>query len=346
MNGIDTENIYINIRSTIERMKGKIISKNLFLNKMKTNSKKKKEQIDYLKATNLFPSNNKNWTFTKFSTYKNNFLTECPYNSSDEKENFIKSELDQSSHIDITNTIYDLNQCINYSKLNNFIKAEIELEGESKFWIFLHCDEKNYNNKTAVFILSRDISYRSFISLGTFIEKSEITNLNNNQNLKAENKFEFIEFKKQELIEENTIKEKEEKYIKLLKEQNNDKNIRDIYERKSFYEINIIDDGYKIIFKVKLNNGEYINEIIGDFFSPVFENVNEINNDENENELDNIINLNIKDKDTSNSYPGYKIRIAGSGEKCTVVYFENELNLKNQKFEFNRDNDCQCCEIF
>ena len=188
-----------------------------------------------------------NFNFCFSFTYKNNFLTECPYNSSDEKENFIKSELDQSSHIDITNTIYDLNQCINYSKLNNFIKAEIELEGESKFWIFLHCDEKNYNNKTAVFILSRDISYRSFISLGTFIEKSEIINSNNNKNLKAENKFEFIEFKKQELIEENSIKEKEEKYIKLLKGQNNDKNIREIYERKSFYEINA-----KLIVKISI----------------------------------------------------------------------------------------------
>ena len=87
-----------------------------------------------------------------------------------------------------------------------------------------------------------------------------------------------------------------------------------------------------------------MNEIIGDFFLPVFENVNEKNN--NENELDKIISLNIKDKDTLNSYPGYIIRIAGSGEKCTVVYFENELNLKNQKFELYRNNDCQCCEIF
>ena len=85
MKGIDTENIYINLIATIKRMKGKIISKNLFLNKIESKSKKKKEQIEYLKATNLFSSNNTNWTFTKFSTYKNNFLIECPHNSSEEK---------------------------------------------------------------------------------------------------------------------------------------------------------------------------------------------------------------------------------------------------------------------
>ena len=342
MKGIDTENIYINLIATIKRMKGKIISKNLFLNKIESKSKKKKEQIEYLKATNLFSSNNTNWTFTKFSTYKNNFLIECPHNSSEEKQNFRQNDFEQNSYIDITNTIYNLNQFVNYSKLNNLIKAQIELEGESKFWLFLHCQGKDYNEKTAVFILSRDKCYRSFITLGTFIEKSEINNINNYKNVEEE-KYEFVEFKKQELIEENTIKEKEEKYKKLRKEQEISE-YNDNYERKSFYEINIFDDGYKIICKIKLNNGGYINEIIGDFFLPVFENVNEKNN--NENELDKIISLNIKDKDTLNSYPGYIIRIAGSGEKCTVVYFENELNLKNQKFELYRNNDCQCCEIF
>ena len=90
-----------------------------------------------------------------------------------------------------------MNQFVNYSKLNNIIKAQIELEGESKFWLFLHCQGKDYNDKTAVFILSRDKCYRSFISLGTFIEKSEINNINNYKNVEEE-KYEFVEFKKQD----------------------------------------------------------------------------------------------------------------------------------------------------
>jgi hypothetical protein len=182
----------------------------------------------------------------------------------------------------------------------------------------LHCDDKNYNNKTAVIIITREYYNRNFISLGTFIEKNEINKNNkNNFNILSDDKtYEFIEFRKHELIVEEDIKEKKEKQKKLIEEINIKENDEDIFEEKNIYEINIIDDGDKIECKIKLNNGEYINEIYGDFFFPVFENINENNN---ENELDNIINLNVKEKDSLNSYSGYKIRFAGSGEKCTVI---------------------------
>ena len=350
MNGIDTENLFISMKLSIERIKEKIISKNITLRKNELKSKIKKEQIEYLKTTTIFPKNNQDWVYSKFSTYLNNFNTECPKISKEKELNFITPEQNQKSDIDITNYIYQLNQSINYYKLNNIINAKIELKEESKFWIFLHCDDKSYNNKTAVIIIAREYYNRNFISLGTFIEKNEINkNNNNNKNnfniLSDDKTYEFIEFRKQELIVEEDIKEKKEKQKKLSEEINIKENDEDIFEEKSIYEINIIDDGDKIECKIKLNNGEYINEIYGDFFFPVFENINENNN--NENELDNIINLNVKEKESLNSNSGYKIRIAGSGEKCTVIYFENELNLKNQKFEFhNRENDCQCCEIF
>jgi len=347
MNGIDLENLFINMKISIERAKEKIIAKNISIKKAELKSKIKRDKIEYLKTTTVFPKNNKDWIYTKFSTYLNKFNIEYPKISKKKEQNFIRNEQNQNSDIDITKYIYQLNQSINYSKLNNIIKAEIELKDESKFWIFLHCNERNYNNKTAVIIIAREYYNRSFISLGTFVEKNEINKENNNKNnfniLNDEKKYEFIEFKKQELIEENTVKEKIEKHKKLKDELNIKEKEEDIQEQKSIYEIYIYDDGDKIICKIKLNNGEYINEIYGDFFFPVFEN----NENNNENDLDDIINLNVKEKDSLNSYSGYKIRFAGSGEKCTVIYFENELNLKNQKFEINnRDNDCQCCEIF
>ena len=352
MNGIDSENIYINIKTTTERLKEKIISKNLIINKVESKSNTKKEQINDLKMTNLFPINSINWTYKTFSTYVNNYMIECPLNSNDEEENFIQNEPNQKSYIDITNTTYQLNQRINYSKLNNSIKAEFELEEASKFWLFLHCEEKNYNYKTAIIIISRDCYGRNYISLGTFVEKSQIKNENKNINnlnyLNENTKYEFVEFKKQELIEENSVKEKIEKRKKLINENNidNKENIEDIYEQKSVFDLNVFDDGDKIVCKIKLNEGEYINEIVGDFFYPVFESYLE-NSKDSENE-DNIINLNMKEKDyLNNNSHGYKIRIAGSGEKCTVLSFCNELSLKNLKFDFhNRQTDCQCCEMF
>ena len=348
MNGINSENIYTNLKITIEKLKEKITAKNILINKAE--SKTKKDQLKYLHLSNTFPSNCINWSFTKFSTYINNINTESPsISQGEEEENFIQNEPNQKSHIDITNKIFQLNQSINYSKLTNSIKAEIELEGESKFWVFLHCEEKNYNHKTGVIILSRENYNRNFISLGTFIEKGENNIKNNLNTINQDKNYDFIEFKKQELIEENSVKEKNEKLKKKINEKNiNINNISDmeyLYEKKSFMELNVVDDGNKVFCKIKLNEGEYINEIIGDFFFPVFENVLDIK-DNNENE-DNIINLNIKEKDSlsNNALHGYKIRIAGSGEKCTVISFNNELTLKNLKYELNKQTDCQCCEI-
>ena len=200
MEGIDSENLFINMKLSNERIKEKIIAKNILLNKKELKSKIKKDQINYLKKTNVFPANNKYWTYAKFSTYINNYITECPHNISEKEENYIKNELNQNSNIDITNYIYQLNQSINYYKLNNIIRAKIELTEESKFWIFLHCEEKNYNYKTVVIIVTRENYNRNYISLGTFVENDEINKERNNKNdykkLNDDKKYEFIEFKK------------------------------------------------------------------------------------------------------------------------------------------------------
>ena len=354
MKGIDIESIYTNLKMTSEKMKEKIILKNK--NIFKSESKNKKEQIKYLKTIFIFPTLNTNYTYKKFSTYTNQFLTECPL-ITEMKENF-QNFSNQNTRIEITNKIYDLNHRINYYKLNNKIKIQLELEGDSKFWLFLHCEEK-FNDKTAVVLLSKENYDRNFISFGIFLNKNETSNITNsfdgniNININSnENKdYEFIELKKQELVEENTIKEREEK-LKKNKEQNNDEIIEENnYQMKSLYDLYVVDDGIKILCNVKLNGGGGTNDTVGDFFYPVFENIYEENNDE-ENEFDNIIKLNMnekdkKNKDNNSTNLGYKIKIAGSGDKCTIISFINEFNLKNQKYEYNnKQADCQCCFIF
>ena len=347
MKGIDTEKIYINLKQSVQILSGKIKTKNNILSKSIAKSNIIKEQIQSQNSTNLFSSKSADWSYTNFSTYINQFMTECPLISEEPEENINQNEQNQNSKIEITNKIYQLNKGINYFKLYNIIKINIELEVESKFWLFLHCEEK-FNNKTVVIIISRDNYNRSFISLGTFIEKNDNNNIkykNNNNNYINENKdYEFVEFKKQELIEENTIKEKNEKYKNIISEKNNEE-IDSIFEQKITYELNIFDDGEKIICQVKLNNGQNKNEIEGDFFYPVFEYIPEDNNNENDTENINVINLNVKDN--SSSFPGYKIKIGGSGEKCIINSFCNELNLKNLKYDFqnNKQSDCQCCVI-
>ena len=132
MNGIDSENLFISMKLSIERIKEKIISKNITLRKNELKSKIKKEQIEYLKTTTVFPKNNQDWVYSKFSTYLNNFNTECPKISKEKELNFITPEQNQKPDIDITNYIYQLNQSINYYKLNNIINAKIELKRRIK----------------------------------------------------------------------------------------------------------------------------------------------------------------------------------------------------------------------
>ena len=362
MKGIDMENIYINLKLSSEKIKEKIISKNKKF--FKSESKNKKDQIKFLKTMSIFPSLNINYPFQKFSTYINQFYIECPLISSKEENFEIFSNINNKK-IEITNKIYDTNQRINYYKLNNKIKIRFELEGDSKFWLFLHCEE-NFNEKTAIIIISKENYDRNFISFGIFLNKNEygnnmmnsLDNINiNNINNINNNNYEFIELKKQELFEENTVKElKEKNKINNEINNNNDDNNEiiddDNYQTKSLYDLDIIDDGIKILCSVKLNEGGGENNSIGDFFYPVLENIYGENTG-TENEFDDVIKLNMNEKDKKNkdnnsiNNSGYKIKIAGSGDKCSLISFVNELNLKNQKYEFyNKQADCQCCFIF
>ena len=75
--------------------------------------------------------------------------------------------------MEITGYIYQLDENINYNKYDNVIKGEIELKENSNFWLFFHCDDNyNFNNKTAVIILSRKHN-KNFISLGCFIQSEK-----------------------------------------------------------------------------------------------------------------------------------------------------------------------------
>ena len=354
MENIGSENIYIDLKSKSKELKKRILAAKSIYEKIE--SRKNKENLKNIKKTNIFLKENTNWLYKSFTTYiNNNNFIEYPLILDGE---WAKNEMTQKSSIEIRNLIFKLKNEIYYEYFNNIIKADIFLKGESKFWIFLHCEEK-INDKTAVIIISKqELSKRCYVSLGSFINKkidnnkneksslyesmtdtSKLMNLscngiynidnnidlNNNNDININNEenidYEFVVLKTQELVEEISLKDK------------NERKKREGLNNNSFLNlcrlnIKIFDDGQKIIAKIKLNDGNYENEINGDYFLPSF----------------NIENLkNFNDNINSN---GFKIMIAGSGEGCRVVFFANELFYKNKK-NFNNKNriDCECCII-
>ena len=321
MNKMSKEEIYINLIRINDIEKQKYMFKNRINNRTETNLSKDSNKI--LKKVNIFPIKNKSWTYNNFLTFKTNYKIESPLIN--DKKNFIECEPNKKLPLEITGYIYQLDENINYNKYDNVIKGEIELKENSNFWLFFHCDDNyNFNNKTAVIILSRKHN-KNFISLGCFIQ--------------SEKEYEFMIFKKQELIEKNDDKNKDNKI-----------NILNKYEDKSNFIFNFFDNGDKIECKINLNENKYINEITGDFFFPILDDViTQENYDiKNGKDIENVINLNINENNNSINND-YKIKMAGSGYNCTIISFGNELNPKNQKLEFQTrqgGENCHCCKIF
>jgi len=365
MENIGTENIYIYLKSRAKKFKELFLTRKSSLSQ----SLKKSQNETINKVNNIFPMNNTNWYCNTFTTYTNNNSVECPNTPS---ENWHQSSSNNKEPMELKNSIYQLKDEINYDYLDNIIKAQIILKGESTFWLFLHYGDK-FNDKTIVITISKeDFSQRCFISLGTFINKElnpnksnnenclnnsysnannriklNINNIDNNfdynginldnnldynniQNNNNVDEYEYVIFRKQELVEEISLEDKKEK----LKQKKKENKLYFNAGEKNICYLNIIvyDDGQNIDVKIKMNDGKYENEIKGDFFLPSFD-------------LGNIsINNSI---DENYKLEGSKIMIAGSGDECKIEYLINEINYKETKLGqyYKKQNDCQCCII-
>ena len=356
MENIGTENIYLYLKSRAKKLKEIFLSKKSSLSQ----SLKKGQNENINKANNIFPMNNTNWYYNTFTTYMNNNSIECPNSPS---ENWYQSSSDKKGPMELKNSIYQLKDEINYEYFDNIIKAEIILKGESTFWLFLHCGEK-FNDRTAVIAISKeDFSQRCFISLGTFInkelnrnksnDKNYLNNSNSNTNKKMKlninnidnnfdynniqinnnytNDYEYIIFRKQELVEEISLEDRKEK-LKKNKKGENKYYLYNGEKNTCYLNIIVYDDGQNIDVKIKVNDGKYENEIKGDFFIPSYD-------------LGNIsVNSSI---DESYKLEGSKMMIAGSGDECKIQYLFNEIYYKEVKLgpPYKKQNDCQCCII-
>ena len=354
MEGIDSEHIYRQLKLQSKQIGEKNSAEKSFL------LQNKNTNINNYKRINIFPLKNTKWFYNSFNTYFNKNNLECPNIS---EENWLQSSSNKKPPIELRNLIYSFEEEINYEQFNNLVRANIMLKGESKFWIFLHCEEK-FNDKTAVITISKEeFCKRCFVSLGTFVDKqpkkieknilneslintsrimsassSAYHNFDNNIDINVENNLDN-NYDYDNNININNINDQYEFVIfktqELVEEisltdkkEKQKNNFYHIYENLCYLNIIAFDDGQEINVKIKLNDGKYVNEIKGDFFVPAidFGNVSII----------------------SGSYKphGYKIMIAGSGEGCRLVSFSNEIYLKLQKRGYKRmENDCQCCNI-
>ena len=364
MKSIGTGDIFIYLKSRAKKFKEIFLTKKSSLSQ----SFKRSQDESIKKVDNIFPMNSTNWYYNKFTTHLSNNSIECPNIPS---ENWYQSSPGKKEPIELQNVIYQSKDEINYEYLDNIIKAEIILNGESTFWLFLHCGEKFNDNTIVITISKEDLSQRCFVSLGTFINKElkrnnpidknclnnsysnenkkmklNINNIDNNidynemnldnnfdynDNLPNKNnyvnEYEYVIFRKQELVEEISLEDRKAKL-----KQKKDDYFNDREKNTCHLNLIVLDDGQNIDVKIKMNDGKYENEIKGDFFMPSFD-------------LGNIsINSSINE---SYKYSGSKIMIAGSGDECKIVYLLNEINSKEAKLgpNYKKQNDCQCCVI-
>ena len=214
---------------------------------------------------------------------------------------------------DITNKIFECEESINYKIVNNLIKANVLLEGDGMFWIFLHLNHVFDDNTIVILFSKKEYTQRVTMSLCSFINFDYIK-------FSKEKGNNFFIFQKQQLIKSyNKPKNKKE---------------ADKYELKDscLIKITILDEGYeKIKINAKFNDGEEDNEMIGNLYNPVA----------NIDNFDQKSTSNINE-DKSN----YRVMISGNGTGYKINNFHCETKLKNY-FENKIGNDevCQCCEI-
>ena len=265
-------------------------------------------------SVKYIPFNEKtNWNYSTFSTSINERDIEFPEILSN---SWTAINININNGMDITNKIFECEETINYKIVNNFIKANILLEGDGMFWIFLHSNHKFDDNTIAILFEKKDYSQKVFMCIGSFINSNYI---NSSKNSKGNN---FHIFQKQQLIKNYNDKAKNKKETD-----------KDKYQIKDscLIKITIIDEGYEMIKIIsKLNDGEEDNELIGRMHNPVayFDNSDQYS-----------VSSNNADKN-------YRVMIAGNGTSCKINSFYCETKLKNI-FENKVDMGevCQCCEI-
>ena len=170
MEGIDSEHIYKQLKLQSKQIGEKNSAEKSFL------LQNKNTNINNYKRINIFPLKNTKWFYNSFNTYFNKNNLECPNIS---EENWLQSSSNKKPPIELRNLIYSFEEEINYEQFNNLVRANIMLKGESRFWIFLHCEEK-FNDKTAVITISKEeFCKRCFVSLGTFVDKQPKKNEKN-----------------------------------------------------------------------------------------------------------------------------------------------------------------------
>ena len=305
----DIEAIYYILRKNAKKCQK---DNDLFLEKFifnQNNSNYNKEEIK--QAIKYIPFNEKsNWSYSSFATEINKNNVEYPEILSN-SWTAICPNVDNG--MDISFKIFECEESINYKLVNNLIKANVVLEGESMFWIFLHINNHKFDDKTVVILFSKkEYTQRVFMSLGSFVNLDYIKSSENKGN-------NFFLFQKQQMIKSYKIPKttgEEDKY-----------EIND----KCLVKITIYDEGFdKIKVVAKLNDGEEENELIGRICKQVasFDSYEQSNT-----------NTDAEDKN-------YRVMIAGNGKSCKVNSFFCETNLKNYiGNNRNETEGCECCEL-
>lgn len=198
------------------------------------NKKIPKEQILKEKKQIDFFNNNNIWFFSNFNTNLSKSKIEYPIIGN----KWSKLEHAKIYNSEIKNLIFKSENEINYTICNCYIKCNVNLKGESSFWIFLRV-QNDFSIENAIILYNREeYNQTVHISLGTFYE-------NTNKELL------FRPFIKQQLIFSKK---------KVIQENNNSVNL----------DINIYDEGNEnITVETYLNDKKENNFIKGNFFSEI-----------------------------------------------------------------------------
>ena len=303
----DLESIYSSLRKNVKKIQKDneiIIDQYLYSHK---NSELNKEEIK--NCLKFIPFNeNTYWSYSTFSTSINKNNIEYPEILSN---SWTLIYPNVNNGMDITNKIFVSEESINYKYVNNLIKANILLQGDGMFWIFLHLN-RVFDDKTIVILFSKKQFYqRVTMSIGSFVKSDNFNNYKENGN-------NFFLFQKQQLIKSYKIQKHPNQYDK--------------YEKKDIclIRITITDEGFeKIKINAKLNDGEEDNELIGRIYKQVYL-------------LDNIEQSNTN---TEAEDKNYRVMIAGNGEFCKVNSFYCETSLKKYIGNNDMKEECNCCKI-
>ena len=159
--GIET--IYYLLRKKSEKNKNQILIEHNLLNNSDFGFSK-----EYIKnAIKYIPFNEKsNWNYSTFSTTLNKYNIQFPEILSN---SWTATSIDVDDGIDITNKIFECEENIDYRIVNNLIKANIILEGDGMFWVFLHVNNQFDENTVVILFSKKEYTQRVTMSLGAFI---------------------------------------------------------------------------------------------------------------------------------------------------------------------------------